>query len=271
MKQIFQGILLLLLLCIISNSQTLMLQGKTAPGNLIVAKAPGAVSVTLNNRNIAVDKKGNFLIGFDRDDKGDFFLRIKYDNGKSFLKKFKLSERKYKIQKINNMKEELVSPPDNELDRIEKESSTIDSIESKIGIDIHAYYADGFVRPVSGGRISGVFGSQRILNGVPKNPHNGVDIALPEGTEVSACADGIVVMTGKDYFYRGNFVIIDHGQGLFSRYFHLSKITVSEGSKISKGDKLGEVGTTGRSTGPHLHWSLQLFEKRIDPFCVLYQ
>ena len=250
-------------------SQNLCLKGKMMPGNIIIGQVEKAQSVFLDNKNITFDNEGNFVLGFDRDDNGARFLKIKYTSGKAYVKKLLLSERHYEVQEINNMKQELVSPPDNEISRINKEREIIDSIESKIGLDNSAYYVNGFTRPVTGGRISGVFGSQRVLNGIAKSPHNGLDIAKPEGAEVVSTSDGIVVMTGNNYYYRGNFVIIDHGQGLFSRYFHLSMITISEGDTIKKGDKIGEVGTTGRSTGPHLHWGVQWFDKRIDPSCLL--
>jgi murein DD-endopeptidase MepM/ murein hydrolase activator NlpD len=122
---------------------------------------------------------------------------------------------------------------------------------------------------IRGGRITGIFGSQRILNGVKKSPHNGLDIAAPEGTSVYAMTDGIVRLTGKNYYYNGNFVFIDHGQGLSSLYLHMSRLNVKDGQIVKKGVKIGEVGTTGRSTGPHLHWSVQWYNKRIDPECLL--
>jgi murein DD-endopeptidase MepM/ murein hydrolase activator NlpD len=131
-----------------------------------------------------------------------------------------------------------------------------------------ALFAQGFVKPIEKGRISSVFGSQRILNGVPKSPHNGIDIAVPSGTPVKAMSDGKVILSADDFYYAGNFIILDHGLGLNSMYLHLSQTLVEEGQYVKKGEIIGKVGTTGRSTGPHLHWSVQWYNKRVDPDSV---
>lgn len=139
----------------------------------------------------------------------------------------------------------------------------------EIGKIEDSYYNAGFMKPIKGGRQTSVFGSQRILNGVPKNFHNGLDYAAPVGTDVLAMSDGKIILAGDDFFYNGNFILIDHGQGLNSIYLHLSKKDVKKGDTVKMGQKIGEVGTTGRSTGPHLHWGVQWYKKRIDPEQVL--
>ena len=141
--------------------------------------------------------------------------------------------------------------------------------QSKIGELQTPLFRKGFIRPIKGGRISSVFGSQRILNGIPKNMHNGLDIAVPRGTPVLAMADAVVNLTTDNFYYAGNYIVLDHGQGLNSMYLHLSEILVEEGQRVNKGDVIGKVGTTGRSTGPHLHWGVQWYSKRIDPEHIL--
>jgi murein DD-endopeptidase MepM/ murein hydrolase activator NlpD len=120
-----------------------------------------------------------------------------------------------------------------------------------------------FHQPTPGG-LTASFGMRRVFNGVPKSPHSGLDIKAPQGQVVRAPAAGVVVLTG-DFFYSGNAVFIAHGEGVVSLLCHLSKIGVKEGQSLRVGDPIGEVGSTGRATGPHLHWSLSLNNVRVDP------
>ena len=248
-----------------SPAQELSLLGKVEQGSLLIGKAETAEKVWLNDERLLLDKSGNFLIGFDRDDTSSYLLKIKYQSGKVQLKKLVPAKRAFKIQKINNMKKELVTAPKSQNERIVKERKIKKDARSKIGRVDSALYSSGFIRPVEGGRISGVFGSQRILNGIPKNIHNGLDIAAPKGTPVYAMTDGIVRLAADTFYYSGNFILLDHGQGLSSVYLHLSKKDVKEGDLVKKGDTIGEIGQTGRSTGPHLHWGVQWYNKKIDP------
>ncbi|MBF0282960.1 MAG: M23 family metallopeptidase [Magnetococcales bacterium] len=128
-------------------------------------------------------------------------------------------------------------------------------------------YLEGFRLPVQG-RQSGFFGSRRILNGKPKSPHNGIDVAAPQGTPVVTTAPGVVVLLGKEYFFTGNTVVVHHGDGIFSLYSHLHSVTVREGQKLAAGEALGTVGKTGRATGPHLHWGVRVREARVDPLAL---
>lgn len=250
-------------------SQGLQLYGIAQPGNAMIGKAENIYQVMLNNQKLKVDGDGFFIFGFDRDAKGSYLLKVKYNDGKSEIKKFDLPGREYEIQKINSKKKQFSSPPEEELPRIERERQMMREARAKIGIDDSAYFASGFTRPIKGGVLTGVFGSQRILNGVPQNIHNGLDISVPAGTNVHAMADGIVRIAGENFYYNGNFVLIDHGQGLSSVYLHFSKLNVSTGDTVTKGQKIGEVGTTGRSTGPHLHWGVNWYSKKIDPNSLL--
>ncbi len=251
------------------TEKNLELIGKAHPGHLIIGKALNVKSVYLNDTKIKYDSNGVFVLGFDRDDIGKQVLKLVFIDGSIETKELILQKRDYDIQKINDLAQKYVNPPANILEKIERESKMITEARKKIDTTDEAYFISGFIRPVEGGRISGVFGSQRILNGEAKNPHNGIDIALPSGTPVYAMADGVVCIKGDDFHYNGNFILLDHGLGLNSVYVHLLKTFVSDGEKVIKGQKIGEVGSTGRSTGPHLHWGVQWYKKRIDPLTVL--
>jgi murein DD-endopeptidase MepM/ murein hydrolase activator NlpD len=252
-----------------SNAQELELIGELKPGNVIIGKAIGGERVLLNDKNLPISEKGLFVFGFDRDETGEFLLQVKFKDDKVILKKIILPERKYKVQKINKMKKELVTAPKSQNERIVEERKIVREARNKIGEVNEALYAAGIMRPAKGGRISSVFGSQRVLNGTPKSPHNGLDIAAPTGTPVYAMTDGVVLLADDNFYYAGNFILLDHGHGLNSSYLHLNKKFVAEGDTVKKGQKIGEIGTTGRSTGPHLHWSVQWYGKRVDPAGLL--
>ena len=245
-------------------SQSVEYFGEEKPGSLLFGKAENLKKITLDSKEIKFDTNGIFVLGFDRDDTNSHTLIVEMKSTTS-IKKINLSKRDYKIQRINKMKQKYVSPPKEVEDRILREREITRSSKEKIGNINTALFSNGFTRPIQGGRISSVFGSQRILNGVPKSPHNGIDIAVPRGTPVEAMSDGKVLLSADNFYYAGNFIIIDHGLGLNSMYLHLSESFVKEGQIVKKGEVIGKVGTTGRSTGPHLHWSVQWFDKRIDP------
>lgn len=265
MKLLRNSFILLMLFTTAVFSQNLHLYGVARPGDLVFGKAAGISKVILNKKVLKFDKNGWFVFGFDRNAKGIYRLKVKFKDGKKFVKKFILHKRKYKIQRINNVKKKLVTPPKSQLKKIARQRKIKIESRKEVGKINKAYYASGFIRPVKGGRISGVFGSQRILDGIPKSPHNGLDIAVPVGTPVYAMADGKVLLAADNFYFSGNYILIDHGQGLTSYYLHLRKIYVKKGQFVKKGEKIGEVGLTGRTTGPHLHWAVMWYKNRIDP------
>lgn len=267
MKKVFNQLFFLFLFVLSMNAQEIKLTGKAEPGGILIGIGKNISSVYLNDTKIKVDNNGTFVLGFDRDAAGTHLLKIEYENGKKETKKLQLPKRKYIIQKLK-IAEKYVNPPPEELERIEIENQYMKDARSKVGKIDSTLFRKGFIKPAEG-RISSVFGSQRILNGVPKNPHNGIDIAAPEGTPVLATSDGIVIIAGEDFYYNGNFILLDHGMGLSSIYLHLSKLNVKTGDKVIKGQKIGEVGSTGRSTSAHLHWGVQWFGSRIDPMSLL--
>lgn len=252
-----------------SFSQDVKFYGEFIPGSVVFGKAENIKDIWLDKNRIETDSSGYFILGFDRDDKGSYLLKIKFTSGKVYLKNIVLPEREYNIQRINRMNPDKVKPPSKYNEKIVNERKIIRKARATIGEDNKAYYISGFQKPIRTNRQTSVFGSQRILNGIPKNMHNGLDYGAPKGTPVYAMADGKVYLTGENFFYNGSFVFIDHGQGLNSVYLHFSKVSVKDGQFVKKGQKIGEVGTTGRSTAPHLHWGVQWYSKRVDPALLL--
>lgn len=263
--------LLFITFCIVGalnfNAQSLEFYNEPLPGSLLFGKADRAKSIIMDDNYIPFTEEGKFVVGFDRDDTSSHLLIVKTE-GKTFLKEIVLPNRKYKIQRINKMAQKYVSPPKEVLNRIAEERKITNAAKQKIGELREPHFASGFQIPIKGGRISSVFGSQRILNGVAKNPHNGIDIAVPRGTPVKAMTDGKVLLSADNFYYAGNFIILDHGFGVNSMYLHLDENLVEEGQFVKKGEVIGKVGTTGRSTGPHLHWTVQWYDKRVDPNSV---
>jgi len=260
--------LILILFPAIIKAQSTDIIGELKPGNILIGRGEKILTVTLDNVKIPVENGRLFLLGFDRDAKEKYDLKIVYQNGFVETKTLTLEKRSYDVQKIK-VAQKYVEPPKEVLEKIERESEMMKTARAQVGKIDTALYSSGFIRPVKGGRVSGVFGSQRIINGTPRNIHNGVDFTSPIGAPVYATSDGVVIIAGEDFYYNGNFILLDHGHGLSSIYIHLSKLNVKAGDRVAKGDKIGEVGSTGRSTGPHLHWGVQLYNKRIDPLSLL--
>ena len=173
-----------------------------------------------------------------------------------------VAQREYRIQRIDGLPPRKVTPTAEDMVRIREEYALVRKARSRV--DERQDFLGGFVWPAEG-RISGVYGSQRILNGVPKRPHFGVDIAAPVGTVVRAPADGVVTLTHDDMFFSGGTLIVDHGHGLSSTFIHLNRILVKEGDRVRQGDPIAEIGATGRVTGPHLDWRINLLDARLDP------
>ena len=243
----------------------LTLQGNATQGGILVGKVSSKVEkIFLDYQEIPL-MENIFIIGFDRDAKLRHILTLVIKNGKMETTKFRITKREYETQRIDNIPPEYLeeSKDKDVIDRIERESATLQEFRKNIHNN-QFIYLDEFTIPIENGNVTGVFGSNRILNGIPVSPHNGLDIAAPLGTDIRTMATGVVALTG-DYFYNGKFVLIDHGSGLSSIYIHMSTISVEKGDYIIKGDKIGEVGSTGRSTGNHLHWGVDWKNNRIDP------
>jgi murein DD-endopeptidase MepM/ murein hydrolase activator NlpD len=247
----------------IVNAKT-FIKGEIIAGGIIVVNVSPGSTVKLNGESIMISDKGVFLVGFERKPQPTQILEI-YDEN-LLVEKITLNVkiRSYEIQRINGIKKEKVDPPQSVIDRIYMERNSVKESRKKSNLITSTYYNNGFVLPAKG-PISGVYGSQRILNGKPRSPHYGIDIALPKGHEVVSPMDGIVVFSNNDLYYSGGTIIIAHGQGLTTSYLHLSEILVSVNNIVRRGELIGKVGETGRATGPHLHWGAELKGKRIDP------
>ena len=247
----------------IVNAKT-FIKGEIIAGGIIIVNVSPGSTVKLNDESIMISDKGVFLVGFERKPQPTQILEIYNEN--VLVEKITLNVkiRSYEIQRINGINKEKVDPPQSVIDRIYMERNSVKESRKKSNLITSTYYNNGFVLPAKG-PISGVYGSQRILNGKPRSPHYGIDIALPKGHEVVAPMDGIVVFSNNDLYYSGGTIIIAHGQGLTTSYLHLSEILVSVNDIVRRGELIGKVGATGRATGPHLHWGAELKGKRIDP------
>ena len=243
------------------NDTKIILEGNFVQGGLVKGKVNKDLDVKFKEKVLRKTSDGSFVIGFGRDHpkKANLYFFINQD---WILKKLYIKQRKYKTQVINGLEKKMVTPPKSFWDRIKKENKVIKEVRN-LDSDVDFIFQK-FDWPTKG-IISGVFGSQRILNGKPKRPHYGVDIAAPEGTDILAPTESIVRMAEKDLYYTGGTVMLDHGHGVTSVYSHLSSINVTVGDKINKDQKIGEVGSTGRSTGPHLDWRINWFSERLDP------
>lgn len=247
----------------IQSAFALELSGKFIQGGLVTGKVEPGTKLTLDGQPVAVAPDGSFIIGFGRKAKAKMVLRAEPPEGLPETRELAIEKRKYKVQRINGLPQRKVSPTKPEdLARIKKDQVQIADVRKRT--TLKTFFDTGFMWPVEG-PISGVFGSQRILNGEPRSPHNGVDVAAPRGTPVKTMGDGIVALVNQDMFFTGKTVMIDHGLGLTSVYIHMDKITVKEGDFVTKGMQIGTVGATGRVTGPHLHWGVSWFKTHLDP------
>ena len=241
---------------------TLELEGAVTQGALIIGRTDPGTSVSLDGAPVSVSADGVFLLGFSRDAPAKARLDLVFPDGSRSHRNLAVTQRKYKIQRVDGLPPRTVTPSEKDMVRIRKEIAEVKRARKRN--DAREDFLKGFAWPLKG-RISGIYGSQRILNGKPRRPHFGVDIAAPTGTIVRAPADGIVSLANSDMFFSGGTLIVDHGHGLSSTFMHLNAILVKDGQRVHQGDTIAEVGATGRATGPHLHWGMNLFETRLDP------
>tara|TARA_Y100001970_G_scaffold228572_1_gene283156 strand:- start:2018 stop:2761 length:744 start_codon:yes stop_codon:yes gene_type:complete len=240
-------------------------QGKFLQGHYIIGITDPSANIIIDKKEVKVSKEGYFVFGLDRDRKFDVTITQTLNGEKKFFTK-KVLKRKYKIQRIDGLPENKVTPPESVYKRIKEENYKIGEARA-INSNL-PFFKDQFIMPVEG-IISGVYGSQRILNGKPKWPHYGIDIAAKKGTMIKSSASGKVTMAENDLYYTGGTIIMDHGHGISTIYSHLESVMVSVGDLINQGDFIGTVGSTGRSTGPHLDFRINWFQTRLDPMSVL--
>jgi len=263
----FSTVLLALLLCISSaHAGDLTLEGPLEQGALVHGKTEPGAKVALDGRAVRVAPDGGFIFGFGRDAPAAAKLDVVFADGTREERAIAVMPRTYEVQRINGLPQEQVSPDAELMERIKREQVIINNaraVDSSL-----PFFEQPFVWPAVG-PISGVYGSQRILNGEPRAPHMGLDIAAPRGSPIVAAAAGTVTMAEHNLFFTGGTVIIDHGYGLATTYQHMDSIAVAVGQKVAAGEIIGTVGATGRVTGPHLHLGLNWYEVRLDPALAL--
>ncbi len=244
----------------------LVLQGAAVQGGLLLGQVYPGRQVRVDDRTVPVDEAGRFLVGIGRDDQGVLVVTVFHRGREVARRVVPIVEVDFPEQHIEGLPADKVSPPAELLERIAREAARVR--QARAESDARAWWVEGFIWPARG-PISGVYGSRRILNGQPRRPHYGVDVAAPEGAPVVAPAAGWVRLAEPDLFYSGGTVIIDHGLGLSSSFLHLSQVDVEPGQWVRQGQHIGAVGATGRATGPHLDWRMNWLDKRIDPRRVL--
>ena len=252
----------LVFLLITTSSFAVTFDGKFIQGSFILGKTEPGSEVFIDKQKVKVTSDGYFAFGLGRDRKNDVVITI---NEKKIVKK--VFKREYKIQRIDGLEEKKVTPPEEVYERIKRENKWIGETRA-INSDL-TFFKNKFAIPVENAIITGVYGSQRILNGKPKWPHYGLDFAADEGTKIKAMLDGTATLAEPDLFYTGGTLIFDHGHGISTLYMHMEKILVKKGQKVKQGDIIGTVGSTGRATGAHLDVRLNWFQTRLDPATVL--
>jgi hypothetical protein len=240
------------------------LDGAITQGGLIWGDVSPGSRVTLNGEPLTVLDDGTFFAGFGRDAAAIAILVV--EGEQSCTQSLQIASREYDISRVEGVPQNTVTPPPELTARIQRERVLVGVAKGQRleRPDLLRGALAGFAWPANG-RISGVYGSQRIYNGTPKNPHYGVDVAVPAGTPVLAPSAGVITLAEPDLFYSGGTVILDHGYGLSSSFLHMSKVHVQVGQEIRTGDLIGEVGATGRASGPHLDWRMSWRSERVDP------
>lgn len=235
--------------------------GQWVSGGYFIGHTEPLSRVLFNGVDIAVDHDGYYLLPFARDSQGPQQLTITLANGEMQQFQPEISQRSFAIQRIDGLDPNRVEPPPQVVDRIVAEAERA-ALARQQAIDSSAW-RQPFIWPVRG-RISGVYGSQRILNGEPRQPHWGIDLARPTGTPVRAPASGVITLAEPDMYFSGGTIMLNHGAGLSSTFLHLSRLDVSLGQAVRQGEVIGAIGSTGRATGPHLDWRINAGETRID-------
>ena len=257
---------LIIFLLIQFNSHAIEFEGKFIQGHFILGKTDPRAKIQIDKKSVRVSKDGFFAFGLGRDRKNDVIITETLNGVKNqFVKK--VLKREYKIQRIDGLPEKKVTPPKEVYDRIKRENKLIGKARA-VDTDL-IYFKDKFITPVDNAIITGVYGSQRILNGKPRWPHYGLDYAQKTGTPIKAMLSGVVTLAEKDLYYTGATLIFDHGHGISTLYMHMNEIFVEMGQEVKKGDIIGTVGKSGRATGPHLDVRLNWFGVKLDPGSVL--
>lgn len=245
------------------SAQALQIEGRWMQGGFVSGNVAPGSSLTLDGQKVTVAPDGTFAFGLAFDAPVAATVAVTHPDGRKERHEYPVAQRQYPESRIDGLPGGMVTPPKAVLDRIAKDNADVGKARAQRRPV--ADFADGFMWPLKGSRISGEFGSKRILNGEPRQPHFGIDIAAPSGTPIRSSAAGVVTMAHPDLYFTGQTVIIDHGLGITTTYLHLSKTDVKVGQTVAKGEVIGQVGMTGRATGPHLCWRANWGGVRLDP------
>jgi murein DD-endopeptidase MepM/ murein hydrolase activator NlpD len=235
-------------------------------GALVVARVDPRCRVDYAGRALRIADDGAFVFGLGRDAHAMAALTVRDPAGHAYTRTLAVAPREWRVEKVDGVPQSTVTPTPDIAARIALEQARV--AQARQRDDAREDFRFGFARPAKG-RISGVYGSQRILNGTPKDPHFGLDIAAAAGTPAIAPAAGIVSFADPALYLTGGTVVIDHGHGLSSTFIHLSRVDVDVGQRIEQGQRFGAIGMTGRASGPHLHWGMNWFDVRLDPGLVV--
>ena len=255
------GLVLAVLVSAAAIAAPVKLDGPTVQGGLVIGYAEPGSRVTQDGKEIQVAPDGRFLLGFAYDAPPASEIDIEQPDGESVTIPITVASRQFATEKIDHLPPEQVTPDAEAMKRIAAEREEVTAVQTKPTAT--PLFVRPFVWPATG-VISGTYGSARILNGEPRAPHMGVDVAAPEGTPIVAPTDSRVVFAA-DLFFTGNTVILDHGLGLTSLYAHLARVDVKVGDRLRQGDIIGTMGATGRATAPNLHWGVHLNGVGLDP------
>lgn len=242
------------------------LEGQAVQGGMLWGRVTPGTTVSLDGQSVAVHQDGVFVIGFGRDAAQFSVLSYRLPDGQTETVSLDIEPRQFNIEKINGLPPKTVTPPPEWRDRRKVERGRVRAARAVMMPETQ--WLSGFLKPAEG-RFSGFYGSQRILNGEPRSPHYGLDIAAETGTPIYAPAGGVVRLAASDFLLEGGIVIIDHGLGITSTLFHMNSVTVVEGERVEQGDPIGTIGATGRANGPHVDWRVNWKNVRLDPLLLI--
>lgn len=249
-----------------ASNMLVQFQGPIEQGSLVRGHVPAGSRLKLDGVDVKVSADGYFVVGFARENKPNSMYVVEMPSGEKIGGSLAIAPRQYDVERVDGLPPKTVTPPPSWTERRKVETARVVKGRSYMTDDEH--WRSQFIKPASG-RISGVYGSQRILNGKPRSPHYGLDIANKTGTKVVAPASGTIRLAAPDFLLEGGIIIIDHGFGVTSTLFHLNSVEVKEGQNIKQGERIGSIGATGRASGPHVDWRLNWQKVRLDPALVL--
>ncbi len=257
------------------QNHTIEMPNSATQGSLVLGRVPAGSLVEVLDEapadnasatQLKVADNGRIVFGIGRDETRTKVLHIRFADGAIAHRKISIDARQFNIENIEGVPQDTVTPPPEIAARIEREQAEV--VTARLRNDDRRDFDATFIWPVEG-RISGVYGSQRIYNGTPKSWHSGLDVAAAQGTPIKAPAGGIITFAKPDLYLTGGTVLIDHGMGVSSNFLHLSRLDVKVGDRVEQGQIIGLVGMTGRATGPHMHWGMNWLKVRIDPQLLL--